>query len=47
MSDGKEHTHTVATVRQMIEEGNSYMPPQKSFLSKEEIDDVVAYLQTL
>ena len=47
-SDGTEHTdHTVATVRKQIEEGGSGMMPMKDILSKEEIDHIIAYLQTL
>jgi len=47
-SDGTEHTeHTVASVRKQIEEGSGTMMPMKDILSKEEIDDVIAYLHTL
>ena len=48
MSDGTEHTeHTVAMVRKQIEEGGGGMMPMKDILSQEEIDNLIAYLQTL
>ena len=47
-SDGTEHTeHTVAMVRKQIEEGGGGMMPMNDILSKEEIDNIIAYLQTL
>ena len=47
-SDGTEHTeHTVAMVRKQIEEGSGGMMPMNDILSKEEIDNIIAYLQTL
>ena len=47
-SEGTVHTeHTVAMVRKQIEEGGGGMMPMKDILSKEEIDHVIAYLQTL
>ena len=47
-SDGTEHTeHTVAIVRKQIEEGGGGMMAMKDILSKEEIDHIIAYLQTL
>ena len=47
-SEGTEHTeHTVAGVRKQIEEGGGGMMAMKDILSKEEIDNIIAYLQTL
>ncbi len=47
-SEGTEHTeHTVAMIRKQIEEGGGGMMPMKDILSKEEIDNIIAYLQTL
>ncbi|MBI3894436.1 MAG: cytochrome c [Acidobacteria bacterium] len=53
MADGREHKdHTPAVLREQIVDGSSIMPPEGMppmgpMLSGEEIDDVVAYLQTL
>ena len=48
MADGTEHKeHTVATVRKQIMEGSSAMPPVGASLSEKEVDDLIAYLQTL
>lgn len=47
LEDGKEHPHTVATIREQIENGSTSMPPMKEMLSAEEIEHVLAYLQTL
>ena len=47
-SEGTEHTeHTVAMIRKQIEEGSGGMMAMKDILSKEEIDNIIAYLQTL
>lgn len=47
-SEGTEHKeHTVAMIRKQIEEGGGGMMPMKDILSKEEIDNIIAYLQTL
>jgi cytochrome c len=48
MSDGTEHKqHTVAMVRKQIVEGGGSMPPVGAALSAKEVDDLMAYLQTL
>lgn len=48
MADGTEHTeHTVPMIREQIVKGSSAMPPAGSSLSDEELDDLIAYLQTL
>ncbi|OFW43828.1 MAG: hypothetical protein A3J28_15880 [Acidobacteria bacterium RIFCSPLOWO2_12_FULL_60_22] len=44
---GKEHSHTVAFVREQIEKGGGSMPPMGSMVSGKDLDDLVAYLQTL
>ncbi len=47
-ADGTEMAHhDEATIRKQIEEGTSSMPPMKDVLSKEQIDDLIAYLRTL
>ncbi len=47
-SEGTEHKeHTVAMIRKQIEEGGGGMMPMQDILSKEEIDNIIAYLQTL
>lgn len=47
-SEGTEHKeHTVAMIRKQIEEGGGGMMAMKDILSKEEIDNIIAYLQTL
>ena len=46
-SAGKEHSHTVAGVREQIEKGGGAMPPMGTMVSGKELDDLVAYLQTL
>lgn len=38
---------TESSVRQLIENGHGGMPAWKSVLSKDQIDDLVAYLKTL
>ena len=48
LSDGTEHAeHTVATIRKQIVEGGGGMAPMGDSLSKQELDDLIAYLQTL
>ncbi len=47
-SEGTEHKeHTVAMIRKQIEEGGGGMMAMQDVLSKEEIDNIIAYLQTL
>ena len=46
-SAGKEHSHTVAVVREQIEKGGGTMPPMGSMVSGKDLDDLMAYLQTL
>lgn len=45
--NGKEHVHNLETVRQQIKKGSGAMPPMEKELSEEELDDLLAYLQTL
>ncbi|MBI3895741.1 MAG: cytochrome c [Acidobacteria bacterium] len=45
--DGAEHDHTEATIRQQIVNGGGEMPPIGSTLSEEQLNDLIAYLQTL
>lgn len=48
MADGTIMSrHDERTVRKQVEEGSSKMPPMKSVLSKQELDDLIAYLRTL
>jgi len=48
LPSGKEHRdHSAATIREQIEDGSGTMPPQKGALSEQEIQDLIAYLQTL
>lgn len=48
LADGTEHTqHTVPMIREQIVKGSSAMPPAGSALSEGELDDLIAYLQTL
>lgn len=48
LTDGTEHTeHTVANIRKLLVEGNRAMPARGIILSDEEMDDLMAYLQTL
>ena len=48
MADGTEHTrHTVPLIRDQIVQGSSAMPPAGASLSSVELDDLIAYLQTL
>ena len=48
MSDGTEHKeHTVAIIRKQIVDGGGAMPPVGTSLSEKEVDDLIAYLQTL
>ena len=47
-SEGTEHKeHTVAMIRKQIEEGGGGMMAMQDILSKEEIDNIIAYLKTL
>ena len=47
-SEGTEHKeHTEAGVRKQIEEGGGGMMALQDILSKEEIDNIIAYLKTL
>ncbi len=45
MSNGKAPTDE--NVRAIIEDGAKGMPPYKSKLSKEQVDNLIAYLKTL
>ena len=48
LSDGTEHKeHTVAIIRKQITEGGGAMEPVGASFSEQEIDDLIAYLQTL
>ncbi|MBI4460097.1 MAG: cytochrome c [Acidobacteria bacterium] len=48
MADGTVMTrHDEPTIRKQIEEGSSSMPPMKGVLSKQELDDLMAYLRSL
>ncbi len=48
LKGGTEHKqHTVAIIRKQIVEGDSLMPPVGATLSDQEINDLIAYLQTL
>ena len=48
MADGTEHAkHTVPMIREQIVNGSSVMPAAGSALSNKELDDLIAYLQTL
>ena len=48
MADGTVMTrHDEPTIRKQVEEGSSAMPPMKGVLSKQELDDLIAYLRTL
>jgi mono/diheme cytochrome c family protein len=48
MSDGTEHKeHTVEIIRNQIVNGGGSMAPVGASLSSEEIDNLIAYLQTL
>ena len=48
LADGTEHKqHTVPLIRDQIVKGSSAMPPVGSALSAAELDDLIAYLQTL
>lgn len=47
-ADGTEMAHhDEPTIRKQIEEGTGSMPPMKDVLSKEQMDDLIAYLRTL
>lgn len=46
-TEGKEHAHTVSMVREQILKGSGTMPPWEGALSEKELDDIIAYLQTL
>ena len=48
MADGTEHKeHTVELIRDQIVKGSSAMPPIGAGLSEKELNDVIAFLQTL
>ena len=46
-TSGKKHAHNVASVREQIKKGSGEMPAMESALSEKDIDDLIAYLQTL
>ena len=45
--NGKQHTHDVETIRGQIKDGGGAMPPMGAAMSEKELDDLIAYLQTL
>ena len=45
--NGKQHTHTTDSVREQILKGSPMMPPMEKVLTEQEINDLLAYLQTL
>jgi mono/diheme cytochrome c family protein len=48
LSDGTEHTeHTVEIIRNQITQGGGAMAPMGDMLSAEDLDNLIAYLQTL
>ena len=47
LPDGAEHEHAEAAIREQIVNGGGAMPPMGSALSDEQLDDLIAYLQTL
>ena len=48
LSDGTEHKdHSAAVLRKQTVEGGGSMPPVGASLSDQEVDDLLAYLQTL
>ena len=48
LSDGTEHKdHSPAVLRKQIVEGGGSMPPVGASFSEEEVNNVIAYLQTL
>ena len=47
LPSGKDHRHTEAAVRELIEKGSDAMPPMGEVLSSQEMDDILAYLHTL
>ena len=48
MSDGTEHQeHTVEIIRKQMVEGGGAMPPMGESLSSEDVENLLAYLQTL
>ena len=48
LSDGTEHeTHTVELIRDQIVNGSSAMPPLGDSIAEEQMNDLLAYLQTL
>lgn len=47
LADGKEHRHTEAAMRELIEKGTGSMPPMGAVLSPQQMEDVLAYLHTL
>ena len=48
MADGTIMSrHDEPTIRKQVELGSSSMPPMKGVLSKQELDDLIAYLRTL
>ena len=48
LADGTEHKqHTVAIIRKQVVEGSSAMPPVGAAFTPKELDDLLAYLQSL
>jgi mono/diheme cytochrome c family protein len=47
LADGTHLEHTDDAVRRFILQGNSNMPPMDKALSRQDLEDVLAYLHTL
>ena len=45
--DGSQHEHTDEFIGDFIRNGSMNMPPQKDFLSSQDLADLVIYLKTL
>jgi len=45
--NGKQHTHNEETLREQVKKGSSSMPPMESLVSDADLNDLVAYIQTL
>ena len=45
--NGKQHTHNEATLREQVKMGSSSMPPMESLVPDADLNDLVAYIQTL
>ncbi|OFW20312.1 MAG: hypothetical protein A3H27_18155 [Acidobacteria bacterium RIFCSPLOWO2_02_FULL_59_13] len=47
LPSGKQHEHTMDSIREQILKGSGDMPEMGLVLEPNELDDVIAYLQTL